>query len=92
MLRILPAISAAALAAPLDATAQRLAPVAAATSDISDEALVRTLPGFRNGYATADGVRLHYVTGGDGPLLILLLVGRNLVVLPQDDARSGQGV
>lgn len=40
--------------------------------DTSDDALVKRLPGFRNAYATANGVRLHYVTGGKGPVLILL--------------------
>lgn len=40
--------------------------------DTSEEALVQRLPGFRNAYATANGVRLHYVTGGNGPPLVLL--------------------
>ena len=39
---------------------------------LSDEALVRSLPGFRNGYADVNGVRLHYVTGGQGAPLVLL--------------------
>ena len=38
----------------------------------SDEALVKTLPGFRSGYADLDGVRLHYVVGGKGTPLLLL--------------------
>ncbi|GAB3438842.1 alpha/beta fold hydrolase [Actinophytocola sediminis] len=39
----------------------------------SDEALARSLPGdFRDGYATVNGVRLHYVTGGQGRPLVLL--------------------
>ena len=38
----------------------------------SDEALVRSLPGFRSGYATVNGVRLHYVAGGRGRPLVLL--------------------
>lgn len=42
---------------------------AAATSD---PALVRTLPGFVSRYATVNGIRLHYVAGGTGPLLVLL--------------------
>lgn len=44
----------------------------AARLDTSDEALVRRLPGFRNAYATVNGIRLHYVTGGEGPPLVLL--------------------
>ncbi|CAD6544577.1 Soluble epoxide hydrolase [Paraburkholderia hiiakae] len=46
-------------------------PVAART-DISDSTLVKSLPGFRNGYATVNGVRLHYVVGGKGAPLVLL--------------------
>ena len=34
--------------------------------------LVKSLPGFRNGYATVNGVRLHYVVGGKGEPLVLL--------------------
>lgn len=41
--------------------------------ELSDEALVRSLPGeFRNGYAHVNGTRLHYVTGGRGTPLVLL--------------------
>jgi pimeloyl-ACP methyl ester carboxylesterase len=40
--------------------------------NISDAALVKSLPGFRNGYADVNGVRLHYVTGGKGEPLVLL--------------------
>ncbi len=32
----------------------------------------RSLPGFRDGYATVNGVRLHYVAGGSGAPLVLL--------------------
>lgn len=39
---------------------------------LSDEALVRLLPGFRNGYARVNGTRLHYVIGGRGAPLVLL--------------------
>ncbi|SHL93844.1 alpha/beta fold hydrolase [Chitinophaga sp. CF418] len=39
---------------------------------ISDEALVKQLPGFRNGYATVNGIRIHYVIGGAGKPLLLL--------------------
>lgn len=39
----------------------------------SDATLVRLLPGdFRNGYAAVNGTTLHYVTGGEGPPLVLL--------------------
>lgn len=38
----------------------------------SDEELVKKLPGFSNHYATVNGVRLHYVTGGSGRPLICL--------------------
>ena len=41
-------------------------------NDISDAALVRSLPGFSEGVVEANGVRLHYVTGGKGPPLLLL--------------------
>lgn len=40
--------------------------------DVSDIALVRTLPGFTNHFATANGVRLHYVSGGNGTPLFLI--------------------
>src|SRR5262245_5310348 len=38
----------------------------------SDEELVRGLPGFHNAYAEVNGIRLHYVEGGQGQPLILL--------------------
>lgn len=38
----------------------------------SDEDLVESLPGFKNAYAEVNGVRLHYVEGGQGAPLILL--------------------
>ena len=43
-----------------------------ASSHTSDAALVRSLPGFKNGYADVNGTRLHYVAGGNGPPLVLL--------------------
>lgn len=51
-----------------------LTPAAAQTSpaDVSDAALVRTLPGFAEGVADANGVKLHYVTGGKGSPVLLL--------------------
>ncbi|TCM16538.1 pimeloyl-ACP methyl ester carboxylesterase [Novosphingobium sp. PhB165] len=46
------------------------------TAATSDEALLRHLPGFRQGFVEVDGVRLHYVEGGTAnsanPPLILL--------------------
>ena len=45
---------------------------AAQTQDVSDAALVKTLPGFSNNSATVNGVKLHYVIGGEGPPLVLL--------------------
>jgi pimeloyl-ACP methyl ester carboxylesterase len=44
----------------------------AKVGDVSDAALVKSLPGFRNGYAEVNGVRLHYVVGGTGDPLVLL--------------------
>lgn len=38
----------------------------------SDEALVASLDGFTNQYATVNGIQLHYVKGGEGAPLILL--------------------
>jgi pimeloyl-ACP methyl ester carboxylesterase len=52
------------------ATVQRGGPVKAA--DVSDAALVKSLPGFKNGVAEVNGVRLHYVVGGKGEPLVLL--------------------
>jgi pimeloyl-ACP methyl ester carboxylesterase len=58
----------AALAAPaLQARAAR--PVAA---DLSDAALAARLGGFSSQSAQVNGLRLHYVVGGQGPLLVLL--------------------
>lgn len=37
-----------------------------------DEYLVSLLPGFTNKYQELDGIKLHYVEGGEGPALILL--------------------
>ncbi|MDQ2770994.1 MAG: alpha/beta hydrolase [Bacteroidota bacterium] len=33
---------------------------------------VADLPGFRHGYADVNGTRLHYVSGGQGPAVVLL--------------------
>lgn len=38
----------------------------------SDEELVKTLPGFKNGYKKVNGITIHYVEGGKGEPLFLL--------------------
>jgi pimeloyl-ACP methyl ester carboxylesterase len=43
-----------------------------AVDAISDEALVATLPGFRNAQAEVNGVKLHFVIGGNGSPVVLL--------------------
>lgn len=43
-----------------------------AVASVSDVALVKSLAGFKNGYAEVNGVRLHYVVGGKGEPLVLL--------------------
>jgi pimeloyl-ACP methyl ester carboxylesterase len=49
------------------------APDATATASMTDAQLARTLgSNFQNGYATVNGVRLHYVAGGSGAPLFLL--------------------
>lgn len=45
---------------------------AAAPAAVSDAALVKTLPGFQEGFADVNGVRLHYVAGGSGSPVVLL--------------------
>jgi pimeloyl-ACP methyl ester carboxylesterase len=40
--------------------------------NVSDAALVKTLPGFKNSFATVNGIRLHYVAGGEGDPVFLL--------------------
>jgi hypothetical protein len=42
---------------------------AAKVADVSDAALVKSLRGFRNGYAEVNGVRLHDVVGGKGDIM-----------------------
>lgn len=41
-------------------------------ADISDKALLQTLPGFQSAHAVVNGIALHYVTGGKGAPLVLL--------------------
>ncbi|TCO62182.1 alpha/beta fold hydrolase [Actinocrispum wychmicini] len=45
---------------------------ASADQGPDDEALVRSLPGFRSGYANVNGIRMHYVAGGRGRPLVLV--------------------
>ncbi len=40
--------------------------------DVSDDTLVRELPGFERGFADVNGARLHYVGGGSGEAVVLL--------------------
>lgn len=40
--------------------------------DVSNEALVSELDGFTSGFAEVNGIRMHYVTGGDGPPVIMM--------------------
>ncbi|MBB6107772.1 Pimeloyl-ACP methyl ester carboxylesterase [Mucilaginibacter lappiensis] len=41
-------------------------------AELSDAALIKSLPGFKNAYAEVNGVKLHYVIGGQGEPLVLL--------------------
>jgi pimeloyl-ACP methyl ester carboxylesterase len=50
-------------------TAETHAPAGA---DVSDKALVKTLPAFNEQFSTVNGIKLHYVIGGSGPLIVLL--------------------
>jgi hypothetical protein len=60
-----------ALASTAEASAQTQAPLAG-TYDVSDEGLVKSLPGFISSFATVNGIRLHYVAGGKGSPVLLL--------------------
>ncbi|MGI4865109.1 MAG: alpha/beta fold hydrolase [Janthinobacterium lividum] len=40
--------------------------------ELSDEALIKSLPGFENQYVQVNGLKLHYVAGGKGQPLVLL--------------------
>ena len=62
-------------AAALSATVAQAAPPQRASvpaSRVTDAALVKLLPGFRNGTAAVNGTRLHYVIGGQGSPVVLL--------------------
>jgi len=39
---------------------------------VSDEELVKLLPGFSNNYTDVNGITIHYVSGGEGKPLVLL--------------------
>jgi len=42
------------------------------SSKYSDKLLVKQLPGFNNAYINVNGIKLHYVSGGAGKVLVLL--------------------
>jgi pimeloyl-ACP methyl ester carboxylesterase len=61
------------LGTPSIATAETVAVKSTkASSAFSDTVLVRSLPGFKSGYAEVNGIQLHYVAGGKGQPLVLL--------------------
>ncbi|MDX6392537.1 MAG: hypothetical protein QOJ73_3600 [Streptosporangiaceae bacterium] len=69
------AIAVGAGAAVLAATQGRRASAddRSAAGGLADSSLARSLPGgFRSGHADVNGIRLHYVAGGQGQPLILL--------------------
>ena len=41
-------------------------------TQLTDEALVNSLPGFTNGFTQVNGIQLHYVQGGQGYPLVLI--------------------
>jgi pimeloyl-ACP methyl ester carboxylesterase len=68
-------VAAFALAATVITTTATFAQDSAAVVsavNISDSALVNTLPGFEEGTVIANGVKLHYVRGGSGTPIVLL--------------------
>ena len=64
------AVAIAALAALMPLHSHAETPIAAA--DISERALLQTLPGFTGAQAVVNGIALHYVIGGKGEPLVLL--------------------
>ncbi|WP_312608334.1 alpha/beta fold hydrolase [Agrobacterium pusense] len=40
--------------------------------DVSNETLVSELDGFTSGFADVNGIRMHYVTGGNGPPVVMM--------------------
>jgi len=47
-------------------------PSSASLGEYADEELIKHLSGFTNHYAVVNGIRLHYVEGGSGPVLVCL--------------------
>lgn len=61
-----------AMAAPLASSLTPAVKPTVPAHQLTDAALVKLLPGFVNRSATVNGVTLHYVTGGQGPVVVLL--------------------
>lgn len=40
--------------------------------ETADDSLVKELEGFSNGFATVNGIQIHYVSGGQGTPVILM--------------------
>jgi pimeloyl-ACP methyl ester carboxylesterase len=66
------ALAAFALASTMLCALLLVQPANAQGQDVSDAALLRALPGFTDGYAMVNGIRLHYVVGGAGEPVVLL--------------------
>lgn len=63
----------AMLASMLPTSSHAQAPHAAlSVEDVSDAALLKTLPGFSSAFAIVNGTLLHYVVGGSGQPVVLL--------------------
>ena len=71
MKKLLPLLAALVLCLSAPAHAGPADP-AAKVYKTSDAALLKDLPGFRSARATVNGVRLHYVVGGQGTPIVLL--------------------
>ena len=72
LLRALIASSAILCASGLFAQTTRSLPEEYAKYEVADATLIQDLPGFVSSFADVNGVRLHYVEGGTGDLIILL--------------------
>lgn len=69
------ALGAAAATAAATTSVASATPAASAAPDAAgqpDNVIIPSLPGFTSQFTTANGVRLHYVVGGEGPPLVLL--------------------
>lgn len=67
------ALSVAVMPVSVSAAKDPVNPLASVSAkSITDDALVKSLPGFKRGFATVNGVRLHYVEGGKGDPVLLL--------------------